>query len=312
MASSTETTASTSAVGVTHPSYQSSGLPPLEAMDMLPPLTTKKLLLTAGVSRGIRGQTQPQIPTTPGPHQTRSRMPQPQVPTPGRQEATSATPYWQQVYPPQTAAPRLSATPSATQGQGCEGPAREEPGARGRSSSQGSQDGRRGNRSSTRGSQKHQRGTLDSDLMDEMANYVASGWKRDLIHMISCCWAAQVGSLEDEEWRVAIEKFISVMTEHKREWTDVKELMPLKFMPYVAKLFKEVTGKDLQGLGQFTGWIGLGGYYHWRAAQQGLIHLVPCLQDELMPRTPKAHPSGQPLPLRLAQTGTPAMGASAG
>ena len=36
MASSTETTASTSAVGVTHPSYRPPGLPPLEAMDMLP------------------------------------------------------------------------------------------------------------------------------------------------------------------------------------------------------------------------------------------------------------------------------------
>ena len=154
MASPIETTASTSAVGVTHASYQSSGLPPLEAMDTLPPLTTENLLSTAGVSRGIRGWAQPWIPTAPGPHQTRPRMPQPQVPTPGRQEATSATPYQQQVYPPQTAAPRPSATPSATQSQGHEGPAREEPGARGRSSFRGSRDGRRGNRSSTRGSRK--------------------------------------------------------------------------------------------------------------------------------------------------------------
>ena len=82
-------------------------------------------------------------------------------------------------------------------------------------------------------------------------------------------------------------------------------------MPYVAKLFREVTGKDLQGLGQFTGWIGLGGYYHWRVSQQGLLHLVPHLQDQPMPRTPNAHPSGQPLPLRLARTETPATGASA-
>ena len=149
--------------------------------------------------------------------------------------------------------------------------------------------------------------------MDEMANYVASGWKRDLIHIIGCCWAAQVRLLEDEEWCMAIEEFLSIMAEHKaQEWTDVKELMPLKFMPYVAKLFKEVTGKDLQGLGQFTGWIGLGGYYHWRVAQQGLIHLVPRLQDQPMLRTPKAGPSGQPLPLRPAQTETPAIRASAG
>ena len=148
--------------------------------------------------------------------------------------------------------------------------------------------------------------------MDKMANYVASGWKRDLIHIIGCCWAAQVGSLEQEEWSVAIEKFLSVMAKRKaREWIDVKELKPLQFMPYVAKLFEGITGKDLHGLGQFTGWISLGGYYHWRVAQQGLIHLVPHLQDQLMLRVPRAHPSGQPLPLRPALTETPAAGASA-
>ena len=152
----------------------------------------------------------------------------------------------------------------------------------------------------------------DDDLVDKMANYVASGWKRDLTHIIGCCWAAQVGSLESEEWGVAIRKFLSEMTERKaREWTDVKELTPLKFMPYVAKLFKEVTGKDLQGLGQFTGWIGLGGYYHWRVGQQGQIHLVLCLQGQPMPRTPTACPSGRPLPPKLARPGTPATGASA-
>ena len=111
---------------------------------------------------------------------------------------------------------------------------------------------------------------------------------------------------------MAIEKFISVMVQWKKEWMEVKELMPLNYMPYVAKLFKEVTGKDLQGLGQFTGWIGMGGYHHWRAVQQGLIHLVPHLQDEPRPRMLKSHPSGWPLPLRTAQTGTPAMGAPAG
>ena len=86
------------------------------------------------------------------------------------------------------------------------------------------------------------------------------------------------------------------------EWTDIKELMP-----YMAKLFREVTGKDLQGLSQFTGWIGQGGYYHWR----GLLHLISHLQGWSMPRTPNAHPSSQLLPLKLAQTETPAAGASA-
>ena len=110
MASPTETTASTSAVGVPLSSYQTSELPPLEAMDTMPPLTTENLLLTAGVGRDLRGQTLLQIPTAPGPHQTRPRMPHLQVPTPGRQGATSVTPYRQQVFPPRTAAPRLGAT----------------------------------------------------------------------------------------------------------------------------------------------------------------------------------------------------------
>ena len=144
-----------------------------------------------------------------------------------------------------------------------------------------------------------------------MANYVASGWKQDLTHFISCCWAAQIGSLNRDEWHVAIHKFLGVMAKWKAsEWTDIKELTPLQFMPYMARLFREVTSQDLQGLSQFTGWIGQGGYYHWRVAQQGLIHLVPHLKRQPMPRTPDAHPSGRPLPLRPAQTETPAMGVS--
>ena len=131
------------------------------------------------------------------------------------------------------------------------------------------------------------------------------------MYIIGCCWEAQVGSLDREVWQVAIHKFLAVMAKRKAsEWTDIKELTPLQFMPYVANLFWEVTGKDLQGLSQFTGWIGLGGYYHWRVAQQGLLHLIPCLQGWPVPRVPIAHPSGQPLPPKLTQTETPAAGAS--
>ena len=58
---------------------------------------------------------------------------------------------------------------------------------------------------------------------------------------------------------MAIRMFLVVMRNRKAiEWTDIKELTPLEFMPYVANLFREVTGKDLQGLSQFTGWISLG------------------------------------------------------
>ena len=179
MISSTETTASTSAAGVTRPSHPPPGMPPLEAMDTLPASTMKNLLATAGVGRGARPQSQPGTPTAPGICQIRPRVSQQQVPTPGRHEATQATPYQQQVYPPQhatgvgRATPKPSTAPSTSQGH--EMPAREDKDARGRSSSRGPQHRHRPTRSLTRGSRKHQRDIPGGNLMDEMSNYVASG-----------------------------------------------------------------------------------------------------------------------------------------
>ena len=138
MVSSTETTASTSAPGVTPLSYLSPGMPALEAMDMLPAPTMENLLATVHVGWGCKPRTQPQMPAAPGLCQMRPRTPQQQAPTPGGQEATQVAPYQQQVFPPQHAAPKLSATPSASQDH--EEPAGEEEGTRGRSSSRGPQD----------------------------------------------------------------------------------------------------------------------------------------------------------------------------
>ena len=110
---------------------------------------------------------------------------------------------------------------------------------------------------------------------------------------------------------MAIRKFLAVMANQKTvEWTDIKELTQLQFMPYVANLFWEVTGKDLQGLSQFTGWIGLGGYYHWKVAQQGLLHAIPHLQGQPVHKGPMASHSGRPHPPRLTRTETLAVGAS--
>ena len=52
MVSSTETMASTSAAGVTPPSYLPPGMPALEAMDTLLAPTTENLLATAGIGQG--------------------------------------------------------------------------------------------------------------------------------------------------------------------------------------------------------------------------------------------------------------------
>ena len=152
MVSSTETTASTSAAGVTPPSHLPPGMPTIEPMDTLLATTTENLLATAGIGRGHKPQTLPRMPAAPGLRQTRPQTPQQQAPTPGGQEATQATPYRQQVFPPKHPAPKPSATPSASQDHG--DPAGEAEGTRGRSSSRGPQNRQRRSRSSTRGSQK--------------------------------------------------------------------------------------------------------------------------------------------------------------
>ena len=133
MASLPEAAAGSSASGVPPLRHPAPGPPPGNPapMDTLPALMTEDLLATASVGRGGRGRrstaTRPQIPTAPGPHQTRPSSTQQWMPAPGRQKAGQATPYWQQVYPPQhstgarMATPKTTTTPST--GQGCEEPA---------------------------------------------------------------------------------------------------------------------------------------------------------------------------------------------
>ena len=130
----------------------------------------------------------------------------------------------------------MGTTPSTSQGQ--EEPTREEEGGRGRSSTRWLWCPTRANRSSTRGSVKCHRGTHSTNPMDNVSNYVASRWKRDLMHIISCYWKTQVRPLTSSEWVVAIEHFIWAMRAWKEnEWVDIKELNPLRFMPYIARLF---------------------------------------------------------------------------
>ena len=110
---------------------------------------------------------------------------------------------------------------------------------------------------------------------------------------------------------MVIRKFLKAMRNRRAsEWMDIKELSPLKFMPYMAELFKNITGRHLKGLGDFTGWVGLGGYYHWKLSQLGQFHACPCLQGQPVPDGPIAQPSRRPHPRRLTQNGTPATGAS--
>ena len=146
MASPTETIASTSTVGVT---ASRTGMPLLEPMETLPPLSAANLLLAARVGRGARRQTPPQAPTAPGPRQSRPRAPPPQMPTSEGQGATALTPYKQQVTPPSNPAPEQSAAPHASWSQSRERLAGEETRPRGRSASRGTQNRQRASRSSS-------------------------------------------------------------------------------------------------------------------------------------------------------------------
>ena len=110
---------------------------------------------------------------------------------------------------------------------------------------------------------------------------------------------------------MAIQKFLKAMKNQKAsEWVDIKELFPLKFMPYMAELFWNITGRDLKGLGDFMGWVGLGGYYHWKLSELGQLSAYPHLQGQPVPDGPIARPSGRPHPCRPAKTGASATGAS--
>ena len=123
--------------------------------------------------------------------------------------------------------------------------------------------------------------------MDDVSNYVASRWKGDLTHIISCYWKAQVGPLTSSEWTTGIKQFIWAMRAWKEtEWVDIKELNPLGFIPYIARLFHKVTGVSLSGLDDFTRRVGISGYYHWRISELGQLHACPHLHGQPMPEGP--------------------------
>ena len=82
--------------------------------------------------------------------------------------------------------------------------------------------------------------------------------------MVGCFYASQNSPLNSREWDNDRDKFIQAMDECKdSEWLDIKELAPLRYMPYVTRCFQETTGhqyKDLacipDGLGSKVTTIG--------------------------------------------------------
>ena len=147
--------------------------------------------------------------------------------------------------------------------------------------------------------------------MDDLMDFIPSGWKRDLIHMVGCFYASQIAFLNSQRWHNDRDKFIQVMEEHKdSEWLDIKELTPLRYMHYVARCFQETTGHQLQGLGLHTRWIRARSYYHWKVAELNQLQHCPHLWGLPVPPRPMEHPSELQQPQRPNKPGAMAPGAS--
>ena len=127
--------------------------------------------------------------------------------------------------------------------------------------------------------------------MEDLMDFVPSGWKRDLMHMVGCFYASQITSLNTQQWHSNWDQFIQAMEERKSEWLDIKELAPLRYMCHVAKCFLDTTGHDLKGLGLHMKWIRPQSYYHWKVAELHQLQHCPHLQGLPVPPGPMECPS---------------------
>ena len=122
-----------------------------------------------------------------GPHQPAAAL--------GGQEVHPATPYQQVVHPPRQvrfASPITKAEATTSQSQSVAKRGRPQTREQGGHREQASCSRTRKDRSSTQGPMK-QRGITSKNLMEDLMDFVPSGWKRDLMHMVGCFYASQIG-----------------------------------------------------------------------------------------------------------------------
>ena len=125
--------------------------------------------------------------------------------------------------------------------------------------------------------------------------------------MVGCFYASQIAPLNSWGWHNDRDKFIQAMDECKdSEWLDIKELVPLRYMPYVARCFQKTTGPQLQGLGLHTRWIRAQSYYHWKVAELNQLQHCPHLRGLPVPPGPMEHPSELQQPQRPNKPGATA------
>ena len=220
MVSSMMTTTSPSMRGVSPtmgppPGFPTIGVP--TPMDVWPGYNP---LAHAGVGRGLRpqsvsGSARPQVPGTIGLQQPQPLAPHQPAAASGGQEEHPTTPYKQAVYPPQQvrfASPITKVEATTSQSQSVAERGRPQTREQGGHREQASHSRTRKDRSSTRGP-KRRRGITNKDPMEDLMDFVPSRWKRDLMHIVGCFYASQIGPLNTHQWYSDRDKFIQVMEE---------------------------------------------------------------------------------------------------
>ena len=297
MASSMMTTTSTSMGGVSPAAGPPPGFPAMVAPTLMDVSLSYNLLAHAGVGRGLQPQSVPGSarPWAPGPIGLCQPWPSAlhqSAPASGSHKACPATPYQQAVHPPQQVrftSPITQAEATTSQIQSVAKRGRPQTREQGGCQELASHSRTRKDRSSTQGLKKR-RGITNKDPMEDLMDFIPSGWKRDLIHMVGCFYASQISPLNTCQWHSDWDKFIQAMEEHRSEWLDIKELVPLCYMHYVAQCFEDSTGHDLKGLGLLTKWIRPQSYYHWKVAELKQLQHWPHLQGMPVPPGSMEHP----------------------
>ena len=85
------------------------------------------------------------------------------------------------------------------------------------------------------------------------AKYQASGWRRDLEHVLKVYYRHTMQTpYWEAEWVRVRECFFDHLTPRKAKVVAIKEEAPLDYMAYIAEEFKRATGLRLNGLPEFT------------------------------------------------------------
>ena len=127
--------------------------------------------------------------------------------------------------------------------------------------------------------------------LGSITNYRSQGWKKDLSHVLRGFYLYNYPSHTEAEWDKLRIKFLNHLGQHQEEWKTIKEEMPLEYMPNMERQFQVLTSVRLKGLGQFTGWIKSGSYYHGVLARKGQLNMCLHLAGVPPPTRPQICPS---------------------